>query len=85
MTLKASSGELDFSVYYLDLKDMAVFKENEAKGNYRTLLPKSLRTSDLGLFFNRTVKGEELEKLFNTKDFRIALSIALNRKKMETA
>ena len=61
LILKASSGELDFEAYHMNLKDMPVFKQNETKGNFRTLLPKQLRTSDMAIMPNRTVQGPGLE------------------------
>jgi peptide/nickel transport system substrate-binding protein len=78
-TLKASSGELDFEGFYLSLKDMPVFKQNETTGNYRVMTAQSLRTSALAMMPNRTVKDPVLFDLFNNLDFRIALSIGINR------
>lgn len=78
-TLKASSGELDFEGFYLSLKDMPVFKQNETNGNYRVLTAQSLRTSALAFMPNRTVKDPVLFDLFNSLDFRVALSIGINR------
>jgi len=85
LILKASSGELDFEAYHMNLKDMPVFKQNETKGNFRTLLPKQLRTSDMAIMPNRTVQDPVLKELFNNKDFRIALSVAINRKAINDA
>jgi peptide/nickel transport system substrate-binding protein len=79
-TLKASSGELDFEAYYLSLKDVQVLKQNQDKGNYKVLLPNALDTSALAFMPNRTVKDQVLLDLFNKLDFRIALSISINRK-----
>ncbi len=81
-TLKASSGELDFEAFYLALKDMPVFKQNEDKGKYKVRTAQSLRTSALALMPNRTVKDPVLNDLFNKLDFRVALSISINRQAM---
>lgn len=85
LILKASAGELDFEAYHMNLKDMPVFKQNETKGNFRTLLPKQLRTSDMAIMPNRTVQDPVLKELFNNKDFRIALSVSINRKAINDA
>ena len=83
--LKASSGELDFETYYLDFKDMPVYKQGEAKGNYRTLMNGSLRTTVAGMALNRTTKDPVLRDLFNKLDYRIAMSIAINRNAINEA
>jgi peptide/nickel transport system substrate-binding protein len=84
-TLKTMAGEFDFETYWCDLKDMPVYKESAAKGNYRVLLPRNLWAAFWALYPNRTVKDPDLEKLFNTKDFRIAMSIGINRKAINDA
>jgi peptide/nickel transport system substrate-binding protein len=78
--LKGASGELDWDACYLSLTDMPVLRENETKGKYHVLLPSSLRPSCCMLQPNRTCKDADYQKLFNTKDFRVAMSIGFNRK-----
>jgi len=82
MTLRASSGELDFETYYLNAADLPVFRANEATGNYRTLIAGQLRPSDLTLMPNRNVQDPVLNELFNNRDFRIALSVGIDRNRM---
>jgi peptide/nickel transport system substrate-binding protein len=82
MTLRATSGDLDFETYYLNAADLPVFRANEATGNYKTLILGQLRPSDLTLMPNRTVQDEVLRELFNNRDFRIALSVGINRDRM---
>ncbi len=84
-TLKASSGEFDFECYYLDLKDMAVFRENQAKGKYRILLPLSLRTSDMAIMPSRHYVDEYIRGLLNNREFRLALSCGIDRQAINQA
>ena len=85
MTLRASSGDLDFEGYYLNAADLPVYRANEADGDYRTLIASQIRTADLALMPNRTVQDEVLRDLFNNLDFRIALSVGINRDRMNEA
>lgn len=85
MTLRASSGELDFESYYLNAADLAVYRANEETGNYRTLIAQQLRPSDLTLMLNRNVQDPTLNELFNNRDFRIALSVGIDRDRMNEA
>ncbi|MBZ0304087.1 MAG: ABC transporter substrate-binding protein, partial [Anaerolineae bacterium] len=82
MTLRASSGDLDFESYYLNAADLAVYRANEETGNYHTFIASQLRPSDLTLMPNRTVQDEVLRELFNNRDFRIALSVGIDRDRM---
>jgi len=83
--LKSSTGDFDFSCYYMNLDDMPVLQENQEKGDFRVLLPKSLRTCWLALMPNQTVEDDFLRELFQNKDFRIAMSIGINRQAMNEA
>ena len=78
--LKAAAGEFDFECWYTDLKDMPVYKQNQAKGNYRILLPVGLQTTICYISFNQTCTDPVLRELFRKKDFRIAMSIGVDRK-----
>jgi len=82
LALRASSGELDFESYYINIADMPVFRANEEAGNYKVAIASQLRSADLALMPNRTVKDPILNELFNNKDFRIALSLGINRERM---
>jgi len=77
--LKATSGEFDFECWYLSLGEMPVLKENAQTGGYEVRTAKSLRASELALMPNRTVQDPLLEELFNTYDFRLALSLGIDR------
>ena len=85
MTLRASSGDLDFETYYLNAADLPVYRANEETGNYQTLIAGQLRPSDLTLMPNRNVQDPVLNELFNSRDFRIALSVGIDRNRMNEA
>lgn len=80
--LKTSAGEADFVAYYSDAPSLPTYKQGEADGNYTTYVAQSLRTAELVLFINQNIEDPVLNELFTTKDFRIALSVALNREQM---
>ena len=80
--LKASAGEADFVAYYTGAPSLPTYKAGEAQGGYRTVIAQSLRTAELVLFINHNVADPVLHDLFNDRDFRIALSVALNRPQM---
>jgi peptide/nickel transport system substrate-binding protein len=84
LNLAAIAGELDEQERHIILSNYPVFKENEQKlGKYKILLWSSPGGEDAGIVFNQTyVKDAELGKLFQNKDFRIAMSYAINREQI---
>jgi peptide/nickel transport system substrate-binding protein len=84
LNLAAIAGELDQQERHINLLNFPVLKENEQKqGKYRIYLWSSPGGHDAGVVFNQTyAKDPELGKLFANKDFRIAMSLAINRKQV---
>ena len=84
LNLAAIAGELDQQERHINLLNYPVLKENEQKqGKYRIFLWSSPGGHDAGVVFNQTyAKDPELGKLFANKDFRIAMSLAINRKQI---
>jgi peptide/nickel transport system substrate-binding protein len=84
LNLAAIAGELDEQERHINLLNYPVLKENEQKqGKYKILLWSSPGGQDAGIAFNQTyVKDPELGKLMANRDFRIALSLAINRKQI---
>ncbi len=84
LNLAAIAGELDEQERHINLLNYPVFKENEQKsGKYRILLWSSPGGEDAGVVFNQTyAKDPDLGKLFANKDFRIAMSYAINREQI---
>ncbi|NMB13017.1 MAG: ABC transporter substrate-binding protein [Firmicutes bacterium] len=79
ITMKAATGQTDFQPYRLSISDFTLFKENEESGDYRLLLWDTSVGSNMGLMPNLNHQDPEMNKLFNNRDFRIALSLAIDR------
>jgi peptide/nickel transport system substrate-binding protein len=84
LNLAAIAGELDEQERHINLLNYPVLKENEQKlGKYKIYLWSSPGGFDAGVIFNQTyAKDPELGKLFATRDFRIAMSYAINREQI---
>ncbi len=78
MTMWAVNGEIDLQKMGYD--SYTVFKENEEKGDYWTGLVEYPVT--WCSHFNLTSKDERLRWLFNQRDFRIAMSVCVDRDEM---
>ena len=85
LNLAAIAGELDEQERHINLLNYPVLKENEQKlGKYKIFLWSSPGGFDAGVIFNQTyAKDPELGKLFANKDFRIAMSYAINRAQIQ--
>jgi peptide/nickel transport system substrate-binding protein len=84
LNLAAIAGELDEQERHINLLNYPVLKENEQKlGKYKIFLWSSPGGFDAGVIFNQTyAKDPELGKLMANRDFRIAMSQAINRKQI---
>ena len=84
LNLAAIAGELDEQERHINLLNYPVLKENEQKqGKYKIYLWSSPGGQDAGVVFNQTyAKDPELGKLMANKDFRIAMSQAINRRQI---
>ena len=80
--LKASAGEVDFAAYYTSAPSLPTYRAGEGQGDYRTIIAQSLRTAELVLFLNQNIEDPVLNELFGNLDFRVGLSLALNRPQM---
>lgn len=85
LNLAAIAGELDQQERQIQLVNFPVLKETSQKnGKYNIYLWQSLGGADADLIFNQTwAKDPELGKLLANKDFRIAVSYAINRKQIQ--
>ncbi|GAJ05893.1 unnamed protein product, partial [marine sediment metagenome] len=61
------------------LQNYALYKENEEKGDYRTLLWKSTDAADCSFAFNLNHEDPVLREIFQDVRFRRAMSLAINR------
>ncbi len=78
LNLAAVAGEIDFQGRHINMSSYPVLKENEGNANYRVVTWPTFGGSDAVVMFNQTWQGPEGE-LFRNKQFRIALSHAIDR------
>lgn len=82
---KALSCEIDMQARSLDLKKFPLFKENEAKCDYRVFRWPNAQGSVLALWPNQSYAADDgLRAIFQDKNFRMALSYAINRPEINT-
>lgn len=79
ITLKAISGEASMEYRTTILADYSLYKENEAKGDYRVLMWLFDAKTAVNIEPNLNVADEVLRVLNNDIRFRKALSLAINR------
>ncbi len=83
ITLKALNGEIDMTDRHITTPDnKAVFTDNKQKGGYEFFVSKSAFECPTALALNLTHKDPGLREVFQKKEFRIALSIAINRQEI---
>lgn len=82
-TLKAMAGETDISAG-LDWSNIVALKQNEARSDYHLLTWPTTKWSHTAtsLQLNQTAENPKVRALFQSKDFRQALSIAADREEM---
>ena len=78
------AGEIDLQVRHLLFADYPFYKQHEAAGNYRTV---ALQSTALGpcIRLNYAVEDLDLRELFRNKDFRIALSLGIDREALSNS
>jgi peptide/nickel transport system substrate-binding protein len=80
LVLWISNGEIDCQSRHVNFIDLTVLKESEGQGDY---LVQSWRwTAVLGIHFNMTAKNPKLRELFQERDFRIAVSLGVDRERL---
>lgn len=79
---QALSGAYDLQVRHVKFENFTTLKENEEKGGYRVGLYPTDSTTQLGLYINHTVEDPIKNELFNTQEFKVALSHAIDREEM---
>ncbi len=83
ITLKALNGEIDMTDRHICTPDnKAVFTDNKQKAGIEFFVSNSAFETPTALALNLTHKDPGLRELFQKKDFRIALSHAINRKEI---
>lgn len=75
----AASGELDMQARSIGLDKLPVLKQNEESGNYTISLWSSDNASSLALQPNQSYDDPQYRELMQNRDFRYALSRAIDR------
>jgi peptide/nickel transport system substrate-binding protein len=80
LNLAAIAGEMDMQERHIQMTNYPVFKENENSGKYRVITWPTFGGADCVVAFNQSYKADpDLGKILATKEFRVALSHAINR------
>jgi peptide/nickel transport system substrate-binding protein len=80
LNLAAIAGDFDMQARHIQMTNYPVLKEQEKTGKYHVLVWPTFGGVDAAINFNMTYNADpEVGKLIRTKDFRVALSIAVNR------
>ena len=79
---KIMAGETDYAVASTTMENYSLYKENEARGGYRTIPVPGVNASEAAFSIMQNYPDPELRKIFNDVRFRQALSTALNREEM---
>jgi len=79
VTMKAIAGEIDMQQRHIEWTNYTLFMENQKKGDYRVIKWIDANAGAPVLYINQNVKDEVLRKFFRDRNFRIALSIAIDR------
>ena len=75
--LKVMAGEADFHLG-ADFEKFPLFQQNSVKGDYRLLQPKTALTTVI--VFNQSFDSDpEVQSLLRDKDFRVAISLAIDK------
>lgn len=78
--LAAINGQLDFQMRHISsIQNRPVLSENAAKGGYKLLAGQGINANQGGLWLNHSTSNAKLNKLIRNKDFRIAMSHAIDR------
>jgi peptide/nickel transport system substrate-binding protein len=83
LLLRTLNGEVEFMNYYANsLQNKAVFFDNMEQGDYHFFDQVRDTANTLMLHLNMNTKNEALREAFQNKDFRIALSHAIDRQEI---
>lgn len=79
VAVKAASGEIDMQSRHLGLGKLPVLKENEEASGYTVSLWSSDGASSVALQPNQSYDDPQYRELMQNRDFRYALSLAIDR------
>ncbi|MCL4833898.1 MAG: ABC transporter substrate-binding protein [Caldilineaceae bacterium] len=79
IVVQAAAGQIDMQARGLSLTDLPVLKENESAGDYTVSLWSTDGASSLAMQPNQSYDDPVYRELFQNRDFRYALSQAIDR------
>ncbi len=82
INLRAVAGEIDMQFRHLTVTNLPVFVDNAATGNYDVRIWRAAIGSDVLLQMSQNHHEPVLGELLRTKEFRQALSVAINREEV---
>jgi peptide/nickel transport system substrate-binding protein len=83
MVLNAAAGDIDMQARHINsLENRAFFFDNQERGDYRFFEMGSAENNSAAIFFNITALDPVKREIFSNKDFRIAMSHAIDRQEM---
>ena len=84
LNLAAIAGQFDMQERHIQMTNYPVFKEQEKTGKYRVVAWPTFGGADAVIALNSTYKADpEMGKLMATREFRVALSVAINREQIQ--
>jgi peptide/nickel transport system substrate-binding protein len=86
LNLRAIAGEYDFQARHIDIGKLPVLLENQQRGGYKVYLDPADSGCDACLFLSQTYDADpEIAKWLQNRDFRIALSLGIDRDQLNEA
>lgn len=83
IVLAVMNGQLDYQHRHIfSIQNRPVLAENAAKGHYKVMALPGTGANSVGLWLNQSTKSAKLRPFMRNKDFRIALSLATDRKEV---
>ncbi len=83
IVLAAINGQLDYQHRHIfGIQNRPVLAENAAKAGYKVMSLPGTGANSVGLWLNHSTKNDKLRRLIRAKDFRIALSLGIDRKEI---
>ena len=80
LNFKAMTGDVDFQDRKIDAANFPLFMDNRTKGGYRVL--RDGNPTPVVIYVNPHSNDEEIRPILANRKFRIALSVAINRKEL---
>lgn len=83
MVLKITNGEIDMhSRHVMSSRNKPIFAKSREQSGYEFFEVRTTDFNEMGVYLNLSHPDPVLRKIFGTKDFRIALSHAINRQEI---